>query len=154
MAQTIGLLTNYNTKLYVHPTNTYLEVNTMPEWQGKSKRMRTGGRRKLARKKRKFEIGGEKYPAIIGPKDHKKMRIRANNQKIKVAASDTVCVTNQKTKQTKVVKIQNVLENTANPHYVRRNIITKGAIIETEMGKAKVTSRPGQDGCINAILID
>jgi len=126
----------------------------MPEWQGKSKRMRTGGRRKMARKKRKFEIGGEKHPTNIGPKDHKKMRVHANNQKIKVAASPTACVTDLKTKKTKVVKIQKVLENTANPHYVRRNIITKGAIIETEIGKAKVTSRPGQDGCINAILVN
>ncbi|MDD5778571.1 MAG: 30S ribosomal protein S8e, partial [Candidatus Thermoplasmatota archaeon] len=25
--------------------------------------------------------------------------------------------------------------------------------IDTEMGKAKITSRPGQDGCINAVLL-
>ena len=46
-----------------------------------------------------------------------------------------------------------VIENTANPNYVRRNIITKGAIVETPEGNAKVTSRPGQDGVINGILI-
>jgi small subunit ribosomal protein S8e len=126
----------------------------MPEWQGDSKRMKTGGRRKLARGKRKFEIGGEKHPTIIGPRDHKKIRTRANNHKIKVAVSSTACVTNKKTKKTKIVEIKNVVENTANPHYVRRNILTKGAIIETEIGKARVTSRPGQDGCINAILLD
>jgi small subunit ribosomal protein S8e len=126
----------------------------MPEWQGKSKRMKTGGRRKLARKKQKFEIGGEKHPTNIGPKDHKQMRTRANNKKIKVVASPTACVTDQKTKKARIVKIKNVLENPANIHYVRRNIITKGAIIETEIGKAKVTSRPGQDGCINAILLE
>ena len=43
--------------------------------------------------------------------------------------------------------------NSANPNYVRRNIITKGAIVETPEGNAKVTSRPGQDGVINGILI-
>ncbi|RLF79472.1 30S ribosomal protein S8e, partial [Thermococci archaeon] len=41
----------------------------------------------------------------------------------------------------------------ANRQYVRRNIITKGAIIQTEIGKAIVTSRPGQDGVVNAVLI-
>ena len=73
----------------------------MPEWQGKSKRMKTGGRRKLARKKRKFEIGGEKYPTIIGSKDHKKMRMRADKQKRDIpaksqwrppASAETLCI--------------------------------------------------------------
>ena len=50
-------------------------------------------------------------------------------------------------------EIISVVENPANIHYVRRNIMTKGAIIETELGKAKITSRPGQTGTINAILI-
>ena len=54
---------------------------------------------------------------------------------------------------TKVVDILGVIENSANPNYVRRNIITKGAIVETPEGNAKVTSRPGQDGVINGILI-
>ena len=46
-----------------------------------------------------------------------------------------------------------VIENSANPNYVRQNIITKGSVIETEKGKAKVTSRPGQHGVVNAVLI-
>lgn len=126
----------------------------MPQWQGKSKRKTTGGRRKLARGKRKFEIGGEKHPTMIGNMDYKKIRVRGAKNKIRVAATQKACVTDQKTKKTTVVAIKNVVENAANPHYVRRNIITKGAIIETEAGKAKVTSRPGQHGCINALLIE
>lgn len=31
--------------------------------------------------------------------------------------------------------------------------MNKGAIIETKIGKARITSRPGQSGTINAILI-
>ena len=46
-----------------------------------------------------------------------------------------------------------VVENKANKDFVRMNILTKGAIIETDLGKAKITSRPGQSGSINAILI-
>ena len=52
-----------------------------------------------------------------------------------------------------MTKILNVVENSANPHLVRRNILTKGAIVETEMGKVKVTSRPGQDACLNGIAL-
>ena len=54
----------------------------------------------------------------------------------------------------KKLKILNVIENPANPHLVRQNIITKGCIIETEMGKARITSRPGQSGVLNAVLIE
>jgi small subunit ribosomal protein S8e len=46
-----------------------------------------------------------------------------------------------------------VKKNAANPNYVQRNIINKGAVIQTEMGLAKVTSRPGQDGIVNAVLV-
>ena len=59
----------------------------------------------------------------------------------------------QKTKKYSKVKIKSVVESPSNRHYVRRNIITKGTVIDTEKGKAKVTSRPGQDGTINAVLI-
>ncbi|MFB6184110.1 MAG: 30S ribosomal protein S8e, partial [Haloarculaceae archaeon] len=45
-------------------------------------------------------------------------------------------------------------ENPSNPNYARRNIITKGAIIETSEGRARVTSRPGQDGQVNAVLVE
>jgi small subunit ribosomal protein S8e len=37
---------------------------------------------------------------------------------------------------------------------VRRNIVTKGAIIETDAGQARVVSRPGQDGQVNAVLLE
>ena len=37
---------------------------------------------------------------------------------------------------------------------VRRNILTKGAIIETDAGKAKITNRPGQEGTVNAVLVE
>ncbi len=66
----------------------------------------------------------------------------------------TVSVTDPKTHETKKVAIETVRENPSNPNYVRRNIITKGSIIKTEIGDARVTSRPGQDGTVNAVLIE
>ena len=62
-------------------------------------------------------------------------------------------LTDPATGKSQVVDVLGVIENSANPNYVRRNIITKGAIVETPEGNAKVTSRPGQDGVLNGILI-
>ncbi|PIN87382.1 30S ribosomal protein S8e, partial [Candidatus Woesearchaeota archaeon CG10_big_fil_rev_8_21_14_0_10_32_24] len=58
----------------------------------------------------------------------------------------------QKGKTQKTV-IVTVVENPSNPHLVRRNILTKGAVVETKMGKARITSRPGQEGTLNGVLI-
>ena len=124
-------------------------------WQGKSRRKSTGGRRRSARKKRKFEIGYEKQVTTIGPEKRKFARTRGGNKKVRVLKAEVANVIdfNRKKKKAQRAKILTVLENPANPHYVRRNIITKGAVIETELGKARITSRPGQDGIINAVLI-
>jgi len=51
-------------------------------------------------------------------------------------------------------EIENVVDNPSNVNYARRNIITKGAVIETSAGRARVTSRPGQSGGVNAVLLD
>jgi len=56
-------------------------------------------------------------------------------------------------KKTVKVKIKTVLENPASRHFVRQNILSKGAIIETEKGKAKITSRPSKDNIVNAVLV-
>jgi small subunit ribosomal protein S8e len=125
----------------------------MALWQGKSRRKSTGGKYKSSRKKRKFEMGREQIEATVGDHKVKIIRVRGGNSKVRVLVGGVVNVLNPKTKKSKKTKILRVVENTANPHYVRRNIITKGAIIATEMGNAKVTSRPGQDGTINAVLI-
>lgn len=123
------------------------------KWQGKSRRKETGGKMHLARKKRRYELGRELHLPSIGNIRHKKVRTRGNNQRMRILSTNMVNVTDTATNETRLVEIKNVLENPANPHYVRRNILTKGALIETEMGTAKITSRPGQDGCINAVLL-
>lgn len=123
------------------------------KWQGKSRKKETGGKRKLARKKRRYELGREKTTPVIGAERHKRVRIRGDNQRIRVMASNVANITDPETHETERAEIQDVLENPANPHYVRRNILTKGAIIQTDKGKARITSRPGQDGCINAVLL-
>ncbi|MFQ5976454.1 MAG: 30S ribosomal protein S8e [Candidatus Hydrothermarchaeales archaeon] len=119
----------------------------------KSKKKKSGGLKRRRRTKRKFEIGSGHPEIKIGGRKTKVERMRGGKRKIKLMIAEDANILDPKTKESKKVKILKVLENSANPHYVRRNIITKGAIIETEIGKAKVTSRLGQDGNINGILL-
>lgn len=126
----------------------------MAIWQGGSKRKKTGGIRAVAHKKRKFEIGREPVLTTIGPTKRKYVRIRAAGTRVRMLKADTANVTNPKTGKTAPAKITTVTGNPANINYVRRNIITKGAIVQTSAGKARVTSRPGQHGAINAVLVE
>jgi len=125
----------------------------MALWQGSSRRSKTGRRIRYHRGKRKFEIGREELHTIIGPISVKRLRARSGNLKIRAKSTNIAYVTDPKTNKTTKAEIISVVDNPANIHYVRRNIITKGAIIETSLGKARVTSRPGQVGIVNAVLL-
>jgi len=125
----------------------------MALWQGKSKRSKTGRRIRYERDKRKFEIGREAHLTTIGETKLKKVRSQGNNRKTRVLTSNIAYVVDPKTKKITKTEILTVVENPANIHYVRRNILNKGAIINTKLGKARITSRPGQSGTINAVLI-
>jgi small subunit ribosomal protein S8e len=74
--------------------------------------------------------------------------------KVRALRANFASVSNPKTGETKKARIDTVVENKADPNYMRRNILTKGAIIKTELGNARIVNRPGQSGTINAILID
>ena len=126
----------------------------MALWQGKSKRSKTGRRIRYHRGKRKVEIGKEQNLTTVGPTTTKKVRTRGNNKKIRAKTVNMAHVIDPKTNKTEKTEIISVIKNEANIHYVRRNIVNKGAIIETKKGKAKVTSRPGQTGIVNAVLIN
>ena len=125
----------------------------MALWQGKSRRSKTGRRIRYDRGKRKFEIGREAHLTTIGETKLKRLRTRGNNRKIRSKTANFAYVVDPKTNKTTKTEIISVVENLANIHYVRRNIMNKGAIINTKLGKAKITSRPGQSGNINAVLI-
>lgn len=121
--------------------------------QKRSKRKPTGGRYKSVYKEKLYELGSNPTLTKLEPIRRRKLRVIGANQKIRLLSSDSANVLDPKTKAIKVVKIKTVLDNPANRNYVRRNILTKGAVVETELGKAKITSRPGQEGTLNAVLI-
>ncbi len=120
--------------------------------QGKSTRLPSGARNVANRGKRKAELGRDPAETRVDEKRLKKIRTRGN-EKLRLATANKMNLTDPATGKSQVVDVLGVIENYSNPNYVRRNIITKGAIVETPEGNAKVTSRPGQDGVFNGILI-
>ncbi|AIU70221.1 hypothetical protein TEU_07680 [Thermococcus eurythermalis] len=125
----------------------------MAIWQGRSLKKPSGGRIVLARKKRKRELGREPANTRVAEEREKRKIIRTYGGNRKVRLIEALYANVFDGGKGKKVKILNVVENPANRQYARRNIITKGAIIETEIGRAVVTSRPGQDGVVNAVLL-
>lgn len=121
--------------------------------QFRSKRKSTGGLYKDIRKKKKRDFGSDFIPIKIGETSKKIIRGLAGIKKQRLLLVNKANVFDS-TGKAKVVKIISVKENVANPHFVRMGIITKGAIIETEVGLAKVVSRPGQHGVVNAIKVE
>ncbi|MCW3996901.1 MAG: 30S ribosomal protein S8e [Candidatus Bathyarchaeota archaeon] len=117
------------------------------------KRKLTGGKKRVYRTKKKFEAGGYPAETILGEPRRKISRGLGGNKKVKVLADKYASVTDPKTGKTQKTEIVRVVHNAANVDYNRRGVITKGAEIETALGLAKVTSRPGNDGVINAVLI-
>lgn len=126
----------------------------MTQWHGKSGRKPSGGRSPRHRGKRRAELGSDTQPTTIGEDKRAQTRTRGGGQKTRTVRAETANVTDPDTGEASQATIETVLENPANPHYVRRNFVTKGAIIETDQGKARVTSRPGQDGTVNAVLLE
>ena len=111
----------------------------------------TGGRRHVLRSRRKYEIDRFPNEALIGDQITITRKVRGKNIKTSIKIIDSVNLAiDSKIKRVKIIK---VLENATNNDYQRRGIISKGAILETEEGKCRVVSRPGQHGTVNAILV-
>lgn len=121
--------------------------------QIRSKRKVSGGRYRAWRKKRIHELGNLPSFTKLGKRTVKVKRTLGNNRKRALLSGDVANILNPKEKKYEKIKIETILENPANRHFTRRNIMTKGTIIKTEKGKAKITNRPGQEGFINAVLI-
>ena len=105
------------------------------------------------RKKRRYEIGREPLMTNLGEESLRKYRTMGGNSKVKMLSAAYANVVDPKTNQAKRARIVTVKVNPANPNYVQRNIMNRGATIQTDLGMARITSRPGQDGTINAVLL-
>ena len=126
----------------------------MALWHLRSRKKPTGGRLRRNRKKRRMDRGSMPIETKIGKRHVAKRRVTSGSVKLKLSSVAVVNVADPKTGKVKRAKVISVKDNKANPHYIRRNIITKGAVLETDAGLVKVTSRPGQDGIVNTVLIE
>ena len=119
----------------------------------RSNRKSTGSFYKRIKGKKLNNLGNNPTMTKVGKFKLKKSRIVGANKKFSVLDSDVANVFDPKSKKYSKTKIKTVVDNPANRNFIRRNILTKGTVIDTELGKAKITSRPGQEGTINAVLI-
>ena len=120
--------------------------------QGHSTRKRTGGRLKHFSKKKRHQLGREPAETTVEEPRLQIIDSRGNVDKLRALSTNVAQLADGG--EAREVEIEDVVENPANVNYVRRNIITKGAIIQTSEGKARVTSRPGQVGQVNAVSVE
>ncbi|MCL5100373.1 MAG: 30S ribosomal protein S8e [Candidatus Marsarchaeota archaeon] len=125
------------------------------QFHGKSERKigGNGKQKKKSRDKKRHEMGGFFVATRVTEAEtnvSKSVRTRGAGRvnKLKYAAFANVL-----TKQGyKKAKIKSILESKDNRNFARLKIMTKGSLIDTELGKAIITNRPGREGCVNAVL--
>jgi len=123
-------------------------------WQGRSVRRESGKRYRISRRKKRFEIGRAPADTTLGEGRSRLIRTRGGNNKVRALRTQFANISIPVSGETRKAKIETVVENRADPNYMRRNILTKGAVIKTELGRARVVSRPAQDGVVNAVLLE
>ena len=109
----------------------------------------SGGKYIKRRKKKSYEVAGQKRVVKIGEEKRKTKKTMGGNKKTFLLKAKFVNIP-----QKKKVEIKNVLETPSNRFLARQNILTKGTIVETNLGKAKITNRPTQESIVNGILIE
>ncbi|MGC9309639.1 MAG: 30S ribosomal protein S8e [Candidatus Nanoarchaeia archaeon] len=110
----------------------------------------TGGKYRQSRKKKKREIPGQARIVKLGNKKIKAIRMTGGEKKLVSLSNNIANIVDKK--KSKKAEIKNVLETPSNRFLARQNVLVKGAIIETSLGKARITNRPGQEPTIQAVL--
>lgn len=131
----------------------------MTQWHMKSHRLASGGinyAKNRSDKKLAWKGGDFAATTIAQEPEILVVNARGNTTKAKARKVREAVVIDPQTGKASKGVIVTVSGNEANRHYVRRNIITKGAILTVKIGeksvKARVTSRPGQVGAVQAVL--
>jgi small subunit ribosomal protein S8e len=112
----------------------------------------SGGRYKKSRKKKLYELLGQRRIIKLGEEKRKTIRVRGGNKKAFLLKSKIVNVKLED--KIKKLEMKNVIETPSNRFLARQNILTKGTIVETDIGKVRITNRPSQEGMVNGILIE
>ena len=118
------------------------------------KRKHTGGLIKHTRSRHSDEKDTFSVDTLLGDHSVRIKSSRGGNIKVSLVSDNSVNVIDKSTNIIKKTSINRVLKNPSNRDYERRGVITRGAILDTELGKVRVLSRPGQTGIIDGILIN
>lgn len=125
----------------------------MAYYQGNDNKKPTGGFKSSYRDKRKYELGSPPTVTILSSKEIRRIdRVLGGNRKIRLKTAQYVNVALQDG-SIKKAKIIDVIETPENPQNAKFKIISKGSIVKTDLGVVKITSRPGQSGVLNGVLI-
>lgn len=121
--------------------------------RGKTKRSGSGGRYIAYRKPKLYELSVRSVLTKVGELKSKSIRTQGGRMKKKLLDSNKINLLDPKSDKYSIADVETVVECPANSQYVRRNIITKGTIVQTNKGRARITSKPGQTGMLNGVLI-
>jgi len=111
----------------------------------------SGGKYTKSRKKKLHELPGQKRIVKLGKIKRRSKRIRGGKGKTFMLGADSINVFIKG--KSKKASIKNVLETPSNRFLARQNVITKGTIVDTDLGKVRVTNRPSQEGILNGVLV-
>ncbi|MBS3091402.1 30S ribosomal protein S8e [Candidatus Pacearchaeota archaeon] len=112
----------------------------------------TGGKYHKLRKRKLFENRNKENFTVLGETKTKALRVKGGNSKTILLRSNKANVLTKAGKMQRA-DIVNVVETPQNRFLARQNRLLKGAIIDTSLGKARITNRPTQEGQVNASLI-
>ena len=131
-------------------------VKLLSFYQGRDSKKPSGGYRARPYKVKRKALGGgpPTNTALSDTEVRRIIRVFGGNTKVKAVAVQYANLYIPSERKAVKVRIVRIVETPANRELAKRQVIVKGAIIETERGRAVVTSRPGQDGVINAVLIE
>lgn len=121
---------------------------------GIEKRKKTGGKKRAYRTKRLREQGSQPVQTMFSETQRKNDSRISGIIKTRLVSTNYVNVSNPSSGKTERLEILDVVRNPANVDYNRRGVITKGVIVRTENGLARIISRPGQHGVLNAISVE
>ena len=121
--------------------------------QLRSNRKLTGGRYKRPKVRRLSQTGRLPILTKIADKRVRVDRVKGGNKKPRLLAMNIINVYDAETKKHELVKIDSTAQNPANRQYVRRNILTKGCVVNTQKGLVKITNRPGQERIFNGVFV-
>jgi SSU ribosomal protein S8E len=131
-------------------------VKLLSFYQGRDSKKPSGGYRARPYKVKRKALGGgpPTNTALSDTEVRRIIRVFGGNTKVKAVVVQYANLYIPSERKAVKVRIVRIVETPANRELAKRQVIVKGAIIETERGRAVVTSRPGQDGIVNAVLIE